>query len=107
MTTAEARRRIDEVEWYHDFDFGGGLAARTKSPDAEEHRRLWDFIEDQLSAIDFRGKTVLDVGCWDGYWSFHAEKRGAKSVLASDDATQNWAGSRGLMLAKELLGSRV
>ena len=54
-----------------------------------------------------QGKTVLDIGCWDGFWSFYAERRGAKHVLATDDRTQNWAGSAGLMLARELLGSKV
>ncbi len=24
-----------------------------------------------------RGKTILDVGCWDGYFSFLCERRGA------------------------------
>ena len=35
------------------------------------------------------------MGCWDGYWSFYAEQRGAARVLATDDASQNWAGSAG------------
>jgi tRNA (mo5U34)-methyltransferase len=50
---------------------------------------------------------VLDIGCWDGYRSFYAEKQGAKSVLATDDISQNWGGNRGLQLAKTLLGSSV
>jgi tRNA (mo5U34)-methyltransferase len=50
---------------------------------------------------------VLDIGCWDGYWSFHAERQGAASVLAADDVTQNWATGEGLRLAKRLLSSRV
>src|SRR5262249_2432390 len=61
----------------------------------------------ELDRVDFAGKAVLDLGCWDGYWSFYAERRGAGHVLASDDASQNWSGSRGLLLARRLLGSRV
>ena len=30
------------------------------------------------------GKSVLDVGAWDGFFSFEAEKRGASRVLATD-----------------------
>jgi tRNA (mo5U34)-methyltransferase len=71
------------------------------------HRRIWCFIEEGLETADFRDKTVLDVGCWDGYWSFYAERRGAKSVLATDDFSQNWSSEEGLLLAKELLVSRV
>lgn len=103
----DIQKRIDEVTWYHEFDFPDGYKARANTPDANDHRALWKFIERNLDTIDFTNKTVLDIGCWDGYWSFYAERRGAKSVLATDDASQNWAGSKGLLLAKELLKSKV
>jgi tRNA (mo5U34)-methyltransferase len=61
----------------------------------------------RLDEIDFKDKTVLDIGCWDGYWSFYAERRGAKSVLATDDISQNWAEGTGIHLAKELYGSSI
>jgi tRNA (mo5U34)-methyltransferase len=104
---SDTQRRIDEIAWYHEFDFPNGLVARSRTADIELHRTIWSFITAQLDKIDFRGKTVLDLGCWDGYWSFYAERRGAKSVLATDDRSQNWAGSGGVLLAKELLGSSI
>jgi tRNA (mo5U34)-methyltransferase len=107
MNLAEQQARIDAVAWYHDFDFAQDLKARAKTPAAEIQRPMWRFIETQLEAVDFRGKTVLDVGCWDGYWSFYAERRGARSVLAADDASQNWSDGQGVHLAKELLASNV
>ena len=106
MDVSEQRARIDAITWYHDFDFGNGLKAQT-TVDAEFHRQLWRSIKQELDAIDFQGKSVLDIGCWDGYWSFYAERRGARTVLATDDCTQNWAGSAGCLLAKELYGSSV
>ena len=30
------------------------------------------------------GKRVLDIGAWDGFFSYEAEKRGAEEVLATD-----------------------
>ena len=73
------------------FEFPNGLVARSNTAeDIGSHRRIWSFIEKELDKIDFAGKTVLDLGCWDGYWSFYAERRGAKHVLATDDRTQNW-----------------
>jgi len=99
--------RIDQIQWYHDLDFPNGLKARTTNPDAEFHRKLWAWMRSELDKIDFAGKTVLDIGCWDGYWSFYAEQRGASRVLASDDKTQNWSANSGLELAKELMGSAV
>lgn len=107
MNTAVLQKRIDEISWYHEFDFGNGLRSRSSSAHPEHHRATWAFLRGQLDRIDFRGKTVLDIGCWDGYWSFYAEQRGAKAVLATDDISQNWAGRTGVHLAKELLNSNV
>jgi tRNA (mo5U34)-methyltransferase len=104
---SEIQNRIDRIHWYHEFDFGHGLRAEVKTPDAESHRRLWRFTEAELDKISFANKTVLDIGCWDGYWSFYAERRQAARVLATDDSAQNWAGTAGFNLAKELLASRV
>jgi hypothetical protein len=52
------------------------------------------------------GKTVLDVGAWDGFFSFEFERRGAKRVLAVD----TWTGPHALdtfLLARERFGSKV
>src|SRR5579872_664473 len=107
LSGTDLQREIDAISWYHEFTFPNGLVARPQAAGIEDHRRIWTHIEQQLDRIDFRGKSVLDLGCWDGYWSFYAERRGAKRVLATDDASQNWAGSAGLMTAKKLLASRI
>jgi tRNA (mo5U34)-methyltransferase len=104
---ADHQRRIDSISWYHEIDFGNGLMSRSREPGIERRREFWRFIELTLDAIDVAGKSVLDVGCWDGRWSFYAERRGASSVLAVDDVTQNWGTGEGIRLAKELLNSRV
>ena len=100
------QKEIDAIHWYHEFDFGNGLRAVSKSQ-AEDHRQIWKFIQAELDKIDFTGKSVLEIGCWDGYWSFYAERRGARRVLATDDVSQNWANGAGLRLAKRLLKSSV
>jgi tRNA (mo5U34)-methyltransferase len=107
MITAETQQRIDAHRWYHEIDFGNGLRSESKAPERGFHRKLWRFIELQLDLIDFRGKSVLDIGCWDGYWSFYAERRGATEVVALDDFTQNWSTPAGIYLAKELLESKI
>lgn len=59
--------------------------------------------------VDLTGKSVLDVGAWDGYFSFLAESRGAGRVLAIDNL-QNRDKTEGLIgfqVAKEILGSNV
>jgi tRNA (mo5U34)-methyltransferase len=50
---------------------------------------------------DLRGKRVLDIGAWDGWFSFECERRGAE-VVAVDCVALNT-----FIEAKELLGSRV
>lgn len=107
MKYAPLQERIDQIQWYHDIEFPNGLIARSQADNAEAHRKLWGWIRSELDKIDFAGKTVLDIGCWDGYWSFYAEQRGASRVLATDDETQNWGGSAGLKLAKELKRSSI
>lgn len=78
MTPALAER-AGEVAWWHSIDLGGGLVtAGVKTPEilAAENAAL--------RLPDLRGKTVLDVGAWDGYYSFLAERAGAARVVALD-----------------------
>jgi tRNA (mo5U34)-methyltransferase len=52
----------------------------------------------------FDGLTVLDIGTWDGYFSFEAERRGAKRVVAYDMHPPD---HYGFAIAKTLLNSSV
>lgn len=113
----ELRARIAAYEaWYHEFDFGDNVMSRPKHP----HRDIWQATAQFLEPVDFKGKSVLDIGCWDGYWSFLAEQRGAAPVFATDDNSQHWtslpgawgasnspAPGLGFQLAHEAIGSRV
>jgi tRNA (mo5U34)-methyltransferase len=115
--TPELRARIAGYDaWYHEIDFGDGLKSRPNHP----HRDIWQSIETFLEPVDFRGKSVLDIGCWDGRWSFLAESRGASDVLSTDDNSQHWTrtssgfGAResrepgeGFQIAHAAIGSRA
>jgi tRNA (mo5U34)-methyltransferase len=37
-----------------------------------------------LNQIEVHNKKALDVGCWEGHWSFEVERRGASEVYATD-----------------------
>lgn len=59
---------------------------------------------------DLRGPSVLDVGAWDGYFSFLAERRGASRLLAVErfqNVEKHSSRPVGFEPAKEVLGSRV
>ena len=43
---------------------------------------------------DLTGLRVLDVGAWDGYWTFEALRRGAREVVAIDDFSDHIGGPR-------------
>lgn len=62
--------------WYHKIPLPDG----TVTPG-------WAPLDAEMYGIpkDLTGKRVLDVGAWDGYWSFEALRRGAKQVVAIDD----------------------
>ena len=55
-------------------------------PGPEYRRRTTMAIKQSMKAIDFRGKDVIDVGCTDGVFCFHAESRGAARVVGVDRA---------------------
>lgn len=75
-TTPEAaiRRRVDSLAWYHSIDVGCGVVTKGLTQSAP--------LDDYMP--DFEGKTVLDIGAWDGYYSFLAERLGASRVVALD-----------------------
>jgi tRNA (mo5U34)-methyltransferase len=65
--------------WWHSIDLGHGVVTDGfKSVEALKHE-----IE-ALRLPDLRGKTVLDIGAYDGFFSFEAERRGAERVVALD-----------------------
>jgi tRNA (mo5U34)-methyltransferase len=65
--------------WWHSIDVGDGVVTPGhKSPD------LLSSELEQLQLPDLTGQTVLDIGAWDGYFSFAAERLGARRVVALD-----------------------
>ena len=76
----ELRERIDAVPfWFHSIELGGGLVTPGHKPPAVLQAEL-----DALELPDLRGKSVLDIGGWDGFFAFEAERRGASRVAVVD-----------------------
>ena len=71
--------KLKKEEWHSPINLGHGVNTGNKSAQRRFARRL------KLMQIpnDLTGKKVLDIGAWDGYFSFEFERRGAK-VLATD-----------------------
>jgi tRNA (mo5U34)-methyltransferase len=69
----------------------------------EYSSKVWYYFHE----IDFNNKTVLDIGCWDGYFSFEAERRGAKRVISFDDPKYRWGGMDGFNFLHNHFNSKV
>lgn len=99
-----ARLKALLPHFYSPYDFGDGLVTR--------HRRTaWRF-QRRLRLLDIpadlTGKSVLDIGAYDGFFSFEFERRNASRVLAID--TYSWDHFRGLdcfLAAREFFRSKV
>lgn len=76
MSKAGLQSAVDALKWYHAIDLPYGITTPGLFPINPEFYKLPE---------DLTGERVLDVGAWDGYWTFEALKRGAKQVIAIDD----------------------
>ena len=75
--SADLAARVAAIPyWYHKIDLPGGVTMPGWAPINPAAYRV---------PTDLAGLRVLDVGAWDGYWSFEALKRGAREVVAIDD----------------------
>ena len=104
MTPEELRSQVAKIKWHHSIDFGNGIVTAGQDNSPKKLKRL------QLPN-SFAGKTVLDIGAWDGFFSFEAERRGAKRVLATDSFVWRggceWADKSGFDLGKKTFRSKV
>jgi tRNA (mo5U34)-methyltransferase len=79
----DLRREMDGHFWLHTIDLGNGLVTPGRVPaEVFETKK-----KTCLDGVEFKGKTVLDVGAWNGGYSIEAKRRGAARVVALDHMT--------------------
>src|SRR3954470_13085910 len=76
----ELYRKVEALPfWWHSIDLGHGVVTPGgKSP---------EFLARELASLQLpalAGKSVLDIGAWDGFYSFAAERLGAARVVSLD-----------------------
>jgi tRNA (mo5U34)-methyltransferase len=107
----QARETLEQIPlWFHTFSLDGG--SRYTPGVARDHRYRIPALPEDLG-----GRSVLDVGTFDGFYAFLAESRGATRVVAVDNEQyRDWVharwgaelvGGEGFRAIAELLGSRV
>ena len=103
---AALRRRADElssVPWHHSIRLFPDLVTRgAKTP---------EFLSAEcgcvLGPLDLRGRSVLDIGTWNGHFAFEAAQRGAADVTATDSycwRRPDFRGRETFDLARSCLG---
>jgi tRNA (mo5U34)-methyltransferase len=105
VTDGSLRKRIDALPWFHEIDFGDGIVSPGRTPLSVLERQASVYFKDGVE-----GLTVIDVGCWDGYNSFEAARRGARRVLATDHfawSEQCWGSPEAFELARAHLAPDV
>jgi tRNA (mo5U34)-methyltransferase len=112
VAPALARATVEMVPfWFHTFALNRAEGIYTPGA-ARDHRY-------RVSALpeDFAGMSVLDVGCFDGFYAFLTGRRGAERVVAVDNeqyrlwVASRWGveleGAEGFRAMHRLLGSGV
>lgn len=100
--------QVAELRWFHRIDLGQGLVTPGQSDTIAGLRRMR--LPERLD-----GLSVLDIGAFDGFFSFECERRGAARVVAVDPecwrepawGPQGWGTQQPFELARRALGSRV
>ena len=110
FTKDEIVEKVKSVPfWGHSIDLGQGITTPGR-------------VMNNLSTVkklqlpdDLSGKRVLDIGAWDGFYSFECEKKGAEVVAIDnlcrmqkeDEKEYSDLGNKGFLVAKEILNSNV
>lgn len=94
---------IREHRWFHRIDLGNNLITPGLDDSPAKLQRI-------ALPRDLTGRSVLDIGAWDGFFSFEAERRGARRVMAVDSYCwdgDGWGKKAGFELVRRHLQSRV
>jgi tRNA (mo5U34)-methyltransferase len=81
----DLKAEVKKHYWWHTIDLGNGVITQG-AKDAELMKREADLF---FSPVSLHGKTVLDVGAWNGGFSVEALRRGASRVAGLDHLTWN------------------
>ena len=94
------RRKLEELArlgWYHTMELPDGQVI--------PGFHTLDVLRNRLAQFpvpaDLHGKRVLDIGAWDGWFTFELERRGAQ-VMAVDSTP-----FEGFRIARDLFGSQA
>jgi tRNA (mo5U34)-methyltransferase len=90
------RKKLEELArlgWYHSMELPDGRVI----PGFQSVERLRTRVAQFPIPGDLRGKRVLDIGAWDGWFSFEMERRGARVTAVDSTVFERFRIARGLL----------
>lgn len=94
LAQAAAYRWFHRIRLYDDYE----------TPGIDNTPEKLQVLDELGLPRDMTGKRVLDIGAWDGFFSFECERRGAAEVVALDHVQST---DTGFHIAAQALNSRV
>jgi SAM-dependent methyltransferase len=106
VTRKELQEKVTEFSdsdgWNHYYEFPGGVKTRQTHVNSPGYcLQKWPRIETMIGRENFKNKTVVDVGCSDGYFSIKSSFLGAKVTGFDLDPVRIERAN----LAREVLGA--
>ena len=83
MTSALETRVSQLGPWFHNLRLGESVQTAPDHPLGDFPANFWQFFKHALPD-DLTGRTVLDIGCNGGFYSFELKRRGAARVVGVD-----------------------
>lgn len=106
MDDATLQAAADRLTWFHSIELRPAIVTKgMKSRDL-----LASEVDAVLGPLDLGGRSLLDIGAWNGFWSFEAKRRGAGRVVAMDHYTwrhPDYRGREAFDLARAALGLEI
>ena len=103
MSNETLQSQVSAIRWFHRINLGQGIV----TPGLDDTQAKLARVK---LPTDLVGRSVLDIGAWDGFFSFECERRGASRVMAVDSFCWNgdgWGSKAGFNLARRTLNSKV
>ena len=103
MTVQDKQAFVDQSAWFHRIDLGDGVVTPGLQDCALTLKRV-------AFPNDLTGKTVLDIGANDGFFSFEAKRRGAAHVVALDTWARKYDHTRAvdnIYFCRDVLGLSI
>lgn len=94
LAEAGAYRWFHRIRLYDDYE----------TPGIDDTPRKLAHLDQLGLPADMTGKRVLDIGAWDGFFTFECERRGAAEVVALDHVQ---AEDTGFHIARRALDSKA